>query len=203
MNKRCRLLIICGLLTAAVIPAADAAYLLAKATLAQHLIANAWQQSIESSEPHSDQRIKPWPWADTHPVARLRISALDLDTWVLNGASGTSLAFGPGLNEGSSPIGENGLVMIGAHRDTHFKNLDRIQVGQKIDIQDNKRQWHTYRVTHKSVADSRTDTLPNITDSSRLALVTCYPLDALLPGGPLRYVVEAEKFITTSDLKEL
>ena len=116
------MLITSALLTAAAIPAADAAYLLAKATLAQQLIGNAWQQSIDSPASQSHQKIKPWPWADTHPVARLRINTLALDTWVLNGASGTSLAFGPGLNEGSSPIGDNGLVMIGAHRDTHFKN---------------------------------------------------------------------------------
>ncbi len=190
------MLITSALLTAAAIPAADAAYLLAKATLAQQLIGNAWQQSIDSPASQSHQKIKPWPWADTHPVARLRINTLALDTWVLNGASGTSLAFGPGLNEGSSPIGDNGLVMIGAHRDTHFKNLDQIQVGQKIDIQDSAGQWHTYQVTHKNIADSRFDTLPNVKDASRLALITCYPLDALLPGGPLRYVVEAEKIIT-------
>ena len=99
MNRRRRLVITCALFIAAVIPAADAAYLMAKATLAQYLIANAWQQTTESSAHQNNLNIKPWPWADTHPVARLRISALGLDTWVLNGASGTSLAFGPGINE--------------------------------------------------------------------------------------------------------
>jgi hypothetical protein len=29
-------------------------------------------------------------------------------------------------------------------------------------------------------------------DGPMLLLVTCYPLDALVPGGPLRYVVLAE-----------
>lgn len=190
MNKRCRLLITSVLLIAAVVPATDAAYLMVKAQLAQHLIARAWDQT--STNP-GDIQSKPWPWADTHPVARLKIADLDLDTWILNGSSGTSLAFGPGLNEGSAAIGNKGLVMIGAHRDTHFKNLDRIEVGNDIHLQDTDRQWHTYKVTHIGIADSRVDSLPIMEDAARLALITCYPFDTLSVGGPLRFVVEARK----------
>lgn len=193
MNKRRRLLIITALLIAAAAPAADAAYLLLKAQLAQYLIAHAWKATGESTGNHNDSPTKPWPWADTHPVARLKINELDLDTWVLNGSSGTSLAFGPGLNEGSAAIGDHGLVMIGAHRDTHFKNLDQIEVGHAIQLQDTNRQWHTYQVTHIGIADSRVDTLPVTTDAARLALVTCYPFNTLSVGGPLRFVVEAQK----------
>ncbi len=40
--------------------------------------------------------VKPWPWADTHPVARLIAPAQDADVLVLAGASGRTLAFGPG-----------------------------------------------------------------------------------------------------------
>src|SRR5439155_902704 len=45
-----------------------AVYLHAKAALAGVLIRRAWQVTARSGEPHP-----PWPWADTHPVARLRI----------------------------------------------------------------------------------------------------------------------------------
>ncbi len=193
MNKRRRLLITGTLLLAAAVPAADAAYLLLKAQLAQILIAQAWDETSTSPKNFHSGHVKAWPWADTHPVARLKIDNLDLDTWVLNGSSGTSLAFGAGLNEGSAAIGDNGLVMIGAHRDTHFKNLDRIKVGHAIRLQDTDRQWHTYHVTHIGIADSRIDSLPVIEDAARLALITCYPFNTLSVGGPLRFVVEAQK----------
>lgn len=177
------------LLCAAVAPAADAAYLLAKAELAQWLIGLAWEKNTTAL---STARHRPWPWADTHPVARLQIANLDIDSWVLNGASGTTLAFGPGLSHGSSAIGNNGLTMISAHRDTHFKNLQNIAIGEQIKLQDSNRRWYTYEVTHIGIADSRTDSLPVASDHPRLALVTCYPFNALTTGGPLRYVVEAE-----------
>jgi sortase A len=51
-----------------------------------------------------------------------------------------------------------------------------------------------YRVSERQVVDKDDtwllDTLPGET---RLTLVTCYPFDALSAGGPLRYVVSADK----------
>ena len=40
--------------------------------------------------------------------------------------------------------------------------------------------------------DSRTATIASAPTSTRLVLVTCYPFDAVAPGGPLRYLVVAE-----------
>ena len=54
------------------------AYIPAKAWLAQELMARAWTRSAEFGD-----RQVPWPWADTAPVARLRVPALDRDMIVL------------------------------------------------------------------------------------------------------------------------
>jgi len=43
----------------------------AKAELAGILVRRAWNQSVQSGRPRA-----PWPWADTHPVARIRIPRL-------------------------------------------------------------------------------------------------------------------------------
>jgi sortase A len=42
------------------------------------------------------------------------------------------------------------------------------------------------------VADFRALDIPRDTPIPTLTLVTCYPFDAINPGGPLRYVVVAE-----------
>jgi sortase (surface protein transpeptidase) len=42
------------------------------------------------------------------------------------------------------------------------------------------------------VVDSRSTRIALRSDVPRLTLVTCYPFDAIEPGGPLRYVVTAE-----------
>ena len=50
---------------------------------------------------------------------------------------------------------------------------------------------HLYQVVHIDVVDARRSSLLLDTDESMLSLVTCYPFDALQPGGPMRYVVTA------------
>ncbi|MCW5214848.1 class GN sortase, partial [Desulfobulbus sp. US5] len=65
-----------------------------KALLAQVLLQRAWAQTQVRGE-----SVKPWPWADTWPVARLRTEKYNQDLIVLAGQSGQALAFGPGMLE--------------------------------------------------------------------------------------------------------
>jgi len=52
--------------------------------------------------------------------------------------------------------------------------------------------WRTYRVSGTEIIDARRARLLPGDATPRLTLVTCYPFDAIAPGGPLRYVVSAE-----------
>src|SRR5437773_12202841 len=45
------------------------------------------------------------------------------------------------------------------------------------------------RVRDIAIVDARELAMPRDTEYPTLTLVTCYPFDALVPGGPLRYVV--------------
>jgi sortase A len=111
---------------------------------------------------------------------------------VLAGATGRTLAFGPGHHDGSALPGEYGNVIFSAHRDTHFRFLRNVAVGDELllDLPDGARQH--YRVRERYVADAGQLRLPRKARVPTLTLVTCYPFDALLPGGPLRLVVVAE-----------
>ncbi len=55
--------------------------------------------------------------------------------------------------------------------------------------------WRDYPVTGTAIADARLPwQIPALPEGrSALTLVTCWPLDAILPGGPLRYLVFAEE----------
>lgn len=165
----------------------QAGYIHAKARLAQHLLDGAWQRTLAG-----ERRVKPWPWADTWPVARLRVPRLAVDLLVLDGAAGSTLAFGPGHLSGSVAPGEPGNSIISGHRDTHFAFLQHLKEGDVLHLQDTDgRQWR-YRVTRGEVFDARDHALSAGGASARLVLLTCYPFDALMPGGPLRYVVELD-----------
>jgi len=165
----------------------NGAWLYAKASLGQWLLQRAWSEARASGAP-----VKPWPWADTHPVARLIVPASDADELVLAGASGRTLAWGPGHLDDSAPLGGAGNAVVSAHRDTHFRFVRTLADDDEIIVELADGVRRHYRVRERYVADVGALKLPRTTLVPTLTLVTCYPFDALLPGGPLRYVVVAE-----------
>lgn len=160
-----------------------------KATLAQHLIAQAWQRTLA----HPDVPHRPWRWADTWPVMRLQWPQGDLDLYVLAGSTGNALAFGPGHTFGTAAIAQGASVVAG-HRDTHFAFLQHLQPGSTLRVQNQQGQWFEYEVVHITINDSNEGPLEIDASQDSLTLVTCYPFDAINPGGPLRYVVTGMRY---------
>jgi len=159
----------------------------AKAALAQVLLDRAWLEAGAGT-----QRPKPWPWADTWPVARLDFPHASRSMVVLAGATGRTLAFGPGHHDGTPRPGRPGRALVSGHRDTHFRLLESIRPGDAVIAETPAGKRITYRVTGREVVDGRRARLPATGDGRSMTLVTCYPFDALLPGGPLRLLVHAE-----------
>jgi len=164
-----------------------AVWIVAKARFAQHLLHRAWARTLDG-----ETDVKPWPWADTWPVARLRVPAHGVDLIVLDGVSGRTLAFGPGHAPSSPPPGEPGTAIVSGHRDTHFRFLERVRPGDEILIEVPRRPTARFAVRETAAVDSRTAALASAPSGASLALLTCYPFDAIVPGGPLRYVVIAD-----------
>lgn len=163
-----------------------AAWIHTKAALAQYLLVRAWDSAQREGEAQ-----KPWPWADTWPVARLQLPTLAADYRVLAGTSGQALAFGPGLHEVFDGAGGRWAVIAG-HRDTHFQFLQSVQPGMALWLEDMAGSVRTFQVASVRVVDSRVETLqPPSAGPAGLLLVTCYPFNDWRPNGPLRYVVEA------------
>ena len=163
-----------------------AGYVHAKAWVGQRLLLDAWQASQAG-----DRVVKPWPWADTHPIARLTVPDHGVDLLVLAGASGRTLAWGPGHVEGTAVPGMPGTAVLTAHRDTHFAFLEALRPGDRILVRRKAGALRAFRVDRALIADHRTLRLPADERATTLALVTCYPFDALDPGTPLRYAVIA------------
>ena len=163
-----------------------AAWVKAKAHVAQALIRRAWRQTSAGAG-----EARPWPWADTRPVARLLVPGLEVDTFVLAGASGRTLAFGPGHLDGTARPGARGNAVISGHRDTHFRFLRRLRLGDAVVVEPPGGRRRRFVVAGTRVVDRRDRSIVADTGDTRLTLVTCYPFDALRPGGPLRYVVVA------------
>ena len=164
----------------------ESVWILAKAQLAQLLLARAWEErTLGATEP------KPWPWADTWPVALLRAPRLGEEQIVLAGASGRNMAFGPTHVGSTAKPGENGNAVLSGHRDTHFAFLEHLRRGDELVVDTPDETRHRYRVETAYVVDESALWVLEDTDEKTLTLVTCYPFDAVVPGGPERYVVRA------------
>jgi sortase A len=152
------------------------------------LIGAAWRRERASST-----EAAPWPWADTRPIAKMTWgSGNSAPLMILEGSSGRNLAFGPVHDPASVAPGVVGNSVIEGHRDTHFKILRDAKPGDRLSIESLNGRETRFIVTDVRVVDSRQTRILLQADVAQLTLVTCYPFDAVNPGGPLRWLVTAE-----------
>jgi len=156
-----------------------------KAALAQVLLERAFDRSVATGRP-----VKPWPWADTWPVARITFPRLHRAVIVLDGASGQALAFGPGHVAGTPNAGDRGTAVYAAHRDTHFALLAQVKPGDEIDVERIDGGHARFRVAGAQVVRWDASGVDPHAPGHTLALATCWPL-AARTHGPLRYLVWA------------
>jgi sortase A len=187
LSRRGILNVLSGLLIAAsVILFGHSIWIFAKAQLAQVLLERAFTQTILTGKP-----VKAWSWADTYPVARIKINRINAEAIVLQGSSGEAMAFGPALVNETSRPGTRGTAVMAAHRDTHFSFLKNVKVGDLIEVERDDGLSFTYRVTNMRVVDWNKSGIDAHAAGFNLVLATCYPFDAIT-HGPQRYMVEAE-----------
>jgi sortase A len=179
--------IVTVLLLAGLWQTGSGAWIYVKAQLAQVLLQRAWAGTL-----NGNTHAKPWPWADTWPVARLVVPTLGIDQIVLEGAYGRTLAFGPGRVESSEPAQTDMTMILTGHRDTHFRFLEQLQPGEPMMLQARTGAWHRFTVRDHQIVDARTASIRSDENGTRLVLVTCYPFGGIKPNTPFRYVVTAE-----------
>lgn len=161
-------------------------YIPAKAALAQVLLHQAWERTRSR-----DERIRPWPWARTWPVARLLAPGAGFDAIVLAGVEGAPLAFGPGHVDGTPLPDAGGNTVFAGHRDTQFRFLREVDLGDELVVETADRKRHRFLIADTRVVHETDTSVLAPTTENTLTLVTCYPFDAVWAGGPLRYVVVA------------
>lgn len=170
----------------------NASYIQLKAQLAQVLLSSAYAKQIQQTK---QAPIKPWPWADTHVVAKLEI--LGQTDYVLANASMRNLAFGPTHVDQSAALGSDGNSVIIGHRDTHFSHLQDVKIGTPIRLHHGGELTQYAVVETLVVNEEQVAALVNM-HTSALTLITCYPFNDISPNPTKRFVVRA---IKTKDLQ--
>jgi sortase A len=160
-------------------------YIHAKALVAQVLLERAFAETIATGE-----AVKPWPWADTWPDARIAVKRIGASAIALAGSSGQALAFGPGHLERTAEAGEVGVAVYAAHRDTHFRFLNDVAIGDEIDVTRHDGKTFRYRADGSAIVRFDQSGIDPLTSGHELVLTTCWPFDAMA-HGPMRYVLHA------------
>ena len=124
-------------------------------------------------------------------IAALSIPRLDLSAIVLHGSDDQTLRRGPGHLENTAMPGETGNAVIAGHRDTFFRPLRNVRLGDEIFV-DMPQGRVEYRVTSMRVVHARDVSVLDPTDDEVLTLITCYPF-TLLGSAPDRFIVRAAR----------
>ena len=149
-------------------------YIHVKAMTAQILLKHAWHNTLSGGN-----QVRPWPWADTWPIARLIVPRHDIDQIILEGDTGNVLAFGPGRMLWSARPGQEGNTIISGHRDTNFHFLKDIETGDTLELEAKDGIKRVFLVENISVVKDNNISIELDTDQPTLTLVTCYPFDGI------------------------
>jgi sortase A len=122
-------------------------------------------------------------------LAILRIPDIELEVPVSYGTDEGVLLRGAGLVEGTALPGSNGNVAIAAHRDSYFRALKELALGDRIELESPDRT-QVYVVTSLTVVEPTDVHVLADTEEPVLTLVTCYPF-YFVGAAPQRFIVRA------------
>lgn len=124
-------------------------------------------------------------------LARLEIPRIGLSELVVDGVDETTLRRGVGRIPQSSRPGEGGDVALAGHRDSDFRALGKLEIGDPLTLRSRKGLFHYEIESIRIVAPQRIDVLAPAAYPT-LTLVTCHPFRYVGPA-PQRYVVRARQ----------
>lgn len=129
------------------------------------------------------------------PFAVLSIPRLQVSEAVLEGSDDGTLRRGPGHIEQTSLTVDAGNIGIAGHRDTFFRPLSGVHLGDDVVLSTAQGTFH-YRVSSVRIVPPTDVGVLDTTDVPMLTLITCYPFWFVGPA-PMRYVVQAVRVATT------
>jgi sortase A len=122
-------------------------------------------------------------------IGVLTIQRLQMNLAVVEGTDASQLKVAPGHIRETALPGEGGNVGIAGHRDSFFRPLRLIHVGDEIQIVTPRGEFH-YRVDSTEIVDPNNIDVLRTSNSEKLTLVTCYPF-YYVGAAPKRFIVHA------------
>lgn len=160
---------------------------IAEAVRAEHQqrsLSREWH-SVTSVEERSSRHQLP-----AGVVARMVFDRVEREVYVLSDENPANLKKGPVWLRVTSGFPVRGNTVIAGHRDTHFRFLKDVRVGDKFTVEDGVSQT-LYRIDRIQIVSPRDRSLLAPVREKVMTLVTCYPFNAVGPAKK-RMIVRAE-----------
>ena len=122
-------------------------------------------------------------------LAVLRIPRIGLEAPVLEGTDSLTLNYAVGRIRGTARPGEGGNIGIAGHRDTFFRGLKDVSVGNSLQLESSG-ETAVYIVDRIRIVNPEDVGVLKPRSLPTLTLVTCYPFH-FVGNAPKRYVVSA------------
>jgi len=174
-------------LTLGVLALGYAGFVFADSHVYQALEMKKFKQAGLLAEPHI--------LAEGETIGEIQIPRLGLNAIVVQGDSSANLRRAVGHVSKSALPGEWGNVAVAGHRDTFFRPLRGIRVGDEIDFTTPERSFEYIVESIQIVAPSDVQVLEPWTGHD-LTFVTCFPFYFVGPA-PKRFVVRAREVAVT------
>jgi sortase A len=136
-------------------------------------------------------------------IGRIEITRLRLSVMVVEGVDKANLRRAVGHIPGTALPGEAGNVGLAAHRDTYFRRLKDVKIGDRIQLATLKGIFKYEVVSLRVVEQDNIEVLAP-SGENVVTLVTCYPFYFVGPA-PKRWIVRARQVssqaVTASTVK--
>lgn len=150
----------------------------------QHLV------DVSPSAPEASSRsFAPRPIVEGEVIGEIRVERIGLRTVITQGETDAILDLGAGHLADTPWLDESGNVVLAGHRDTVFRPLEHIRVGDVIEVT-GQLGLIRYAVTSTSIVDPTDLSVLAPSDGRTLTLITCFPF-VYVGHAPQRFIVRA------------
>lgn len=160
-----------------------------KKTVAIKKIVKEFNEKTDTSNlvPPADKTLYPVYPVEGENIGSLTIPSLNRKITLFQGTGEKELNNGVGHFTQSVLPGEKDNCVISGHRETSFRQLDKLKIGDSLIVQTSAGTF-TYKVSGTRIVhkDDRTVIVP--TKNAVLTLTTCYPFN-YIGAAPYRYIV--------------
>jgi sortase A len=125
-------------------------------------------------------------------VGLLEIPRIDAELAIIEGTDPDDLEKGVGHFKGSYFPGENGQIVLSGHRDTVFRHLGELEIGDPLEVKMPYGDYEYEIISTKIVDADDTSIITLQNNEEELIVTTCYPF-SYVGNAPERYIIYAKK----------